>query len=34
MLSARADKMGLSVHGDKDCFPGKTTLSVLLLACL
>ena len=27
ILSARADKVGLSAHADKDCFPGKPTLS-------
>ena len=27
ILSARTDKMGLSAHADKDCFPDRTTLS-------
>ena len=27
-LSALVDKLGLSAHADKDCFPDKSTLSV------
>ena len=27
ILSACTDKVGLSVHAGKDCFPGKPTLS-------
>ena len=26
ILSPRADKVGLSAHADKDCFPDKPTL--------